>query len=120
MSSFQSSFAGAQEIAVKIANSTVTDIVDGSDGGWNIPWMSVGCSHAATPNVTVELYDVANTTSFYLVADGYCWNARAMPEEKFGISFDDVVVPKGWKIRVTSSDSSGRLDVTGIKVSRTS
>lgn len=120
MSSFQSSFAGAQEIAVKITNSTVTDIVDGSDGGWNIPWMSVGCNSAATPNLTVELYDVANTTSYYLSADGYCWNVRAIPEEKFAISFDDVVVPKGWKIRVTSSNASGLFDVTGIKVSRTS
>lgn len=112
MTTFHTNAGGWEPIAVKISNSTVTDIVDGTAEAWQISWLSVGENNNSTPNVTVELYD--GTTSIYLVADGYCWNAQAMTG-RMGISFDDIVVPIGSKLRVKSSDASGRLDVTGIK-----
>lgn len=116
MSSFQVSIAGTEEIAAKITASTVTTVVDGTSNGWIIPWMSVGENNGSTPNLTVELYD--GTTSYYLQADGFTWVAKAVTAKQ-SLGFDDLVVPLGWKIRVTSSDASGRFDVVGIKVRRT-
>jgi len=34
------------------------------------------------------------------------------------VPFTDVLVPSGWKLRVTSSDAAGKFDVTGIKARR--
>lgn len=112
MTTFQTNAAGWEPIAVKIANSTVTDIVDGTDYAWNIAWLSVGVTSTGTPAITVELYD--GTTSTYLVASSLCWNA-ATATARQGIRFEDIVVAKGSKLRVKSGDASGLLDVTGIK-----
>ena len=115
MSSFQAIVAGAEEIAVKITANTVTTIVDGTDNKWIIPWMAVGENNGSTPNLTVELYNISTTTSYYLQADGYTWVARAVTAKQ-SLAFDDIVVPKGYQIRVTSSDPNGRFDAVGVKV----
>lgn len=113
MTTFQTNAAGWEPIAVKIADSTVTDIVDGTDFAWNISWLGVGVTTTGTPAITVELYD--GTTSTYLVASSICWNAAVPAAGRQGLRFEDIVVAKGSKLRVKSGDGSGLLDVTGIK-----
>lgn len=114
MTVFQTDAAGWEPIATKISNSTVTDIVDGTDFAWNIAWLSVGVTTTGTPAITVELYDIATAVSTYLVGASICWNA-ATATARQGIRFEDIVVAKGSKLRVKSGDGSGLLDVTGIK-----
>lgn len=121
MSSFNVSLDGATEIAVQVSGTSPVVIVDGTDGAgtstgaWSVPWVSVGETAGATPNVTVDLYD-ADGVAHPLSADGYCWTAKAIAAKQ-AISFDDVIVPTGWKLRVTSS--AGGLSVTGIASKRT-
>ena len=112
MSTFQTEAAGWEAIAVRIANATVTDIVDATDYAWELAWLAVGVTTTGTPAVTVELYDGTNST--YLVAANLCWNATAATARQ-GIIFEDIVVPKGSKLRVKSGDASGLLHVTGLK-----
>ena len=75
---FNSEVGGQEAIAVRLTGSTVTDIVDASNEAIDVMWVSFGEHAGTTPNLTLELYDVANTTSYYLSADGYCWKAKAM------------------------------------------
>lgn len=112
MTTFQTEAAGWEAIAVRIANATVTDIVDATLNAWNVSWLSVGVTTSGTPSATVELYDGTNST--YLVAANLCWNATPMTTRQ-GVKFEDIVVPFGSKLRVKSSDGSGLLHVTGIK-----
>ncbi len=117
--SFNTDVAGLEPIAVRLTGSTVTDIVDATTDAWDIPWAAFGEHAGTTPNLTVELYDVANTTSYYLSADGYCWNAKALTAKQ-AIAWDDLTVPLGWKLRATSSHASGNIHVSGTKVRRMS
>lgn len=116
--SFQTEVKGLEAIAVKVTSTTVKDIVDGSNFAYDVPLLSFGEVGNTTANWTLELYDVANTTSYYLVTGGFCWVAKGVTALQ-GFTFIDLVVPKGWKIRATSSHASGNIHATGAMVRRT-
>jgi hypothetical protein len=117
MSVFSFEGGAGDPILIKITSSTVTDIVDATSQVARVVWLAVGENNGGTPNLTVEIYDA--TTSFYLTSGGSLWNAKAMTAKQ-GVLFDDgYVIPIGSKLRVTSSDASGRMDVTGIYILET-
>jgi len=115
MTVFSQLFGGVEEIAQKITGNTVVNVVDGTDQAFLVPWIAVSENSGATPNLTVELYD--GTTSYYLGSGGSTWVAKAVAAKQ-SVPFTDVLVPSGWKLRVTSSDAAGKFDVTGIKARR--
>lgn len=63
-------------------------------------------NNGSTPNLTVDRYDTANTTAYYLR------NALAVTAKQTVIFDEPMVLQTGWSIRVTSSDASGRFDGT--------
>jgi hypothetical protein len=107
-------------IAAKIASGTVTTIVDTTDatkgGQVAIPWFQVNENAGSTPSLTVELFD--GTTSYYLGTGGVEWRAKAMTAGQSVTFSDGYIVPNGWKLRVTSSDAAGKMDVIGMKTGR--
>lgn len=103
------------EIAAKVTSSSAKDIVDAAASAVLVPWLQVNENAGATPNLTVELYD--GTTSYYLGAGGATWVAKAVTAKQ-SLLFEDIVVPRGWKLRVTSSDAAGKFDVVGMKSDR--
>lgn len=119
MTLFQQQISGVEEIATKVTANTATTIVDGTDQAWLVPWLQVNENAGSTPNLTVDLYDVANTTAYYLGSGGSTWVALAVTAKK-SVEFTDIEVPSGWKLRVTSSDAAGKFDVVGTKARRVS
>lgn len=115
MSLFQNDVGMAEEVAVKVSANTATTIVDGTDNAWLVPWVQVNENAGGTQNLTVDLYD--GTTSFCLGAANAVWKAKAVTAA-LSLTFYDIVVPAGWKLRVTSGDASGKFDVVGVKVRR--
>lgn len=111
MSLFNLPLGSVEEIAAKITGSTATTVVDGTDQAWYVPWLAVGENSGGTPNLTVDLFD--GTTAYCQVAGGTLWVAKAVTAKQ-GIIFYDLFVPKTWVLRVTSSDASGKFDVTGV------
>lgn len=110
---------GATEIAVKITDSAATTVVDAGSTGFYVHWLSVSATDAsATPSLTVALFD--GTDSYALGAEGSTWSARTIDRAKQSLAFDDIVVPAGWSIQVTSNHASGLFDVTGTKAKRVS
>jgi hypothetical protein len=60
----------------------------------------------STPNLTVDRYDTANTTAYYLR------NALAVTAKQT-VTFENhmpMVLHQGWSLRVTSSDAAGKFD----------
>lgn len=115
MSLFQNDVGMAEEIAVKITGSTATTIVDGSLNAWLVPWVQVNENAGGTQTLTVDLYD--GTTSYCLGAANAVWKAKTVTAA-LSLTFYDIVVPKGWTLRVTSNHASGQFDVVGTKVRR--
>ena len=115
MSLFQNAVGMAEEIAVKITGNTATTIVDGTDNAWLVPWVQVNENAGGTQKLTVDLYD--GTTSYCLGAANATWKAKAVTAG-LSLTFYDIVVPKGWLLRVTSNNASGQFDVVGTKVRR--
>jgi hypothetical protein len=118
MSLLQSQIIGTIEtFAAKVTASTATVVVDATEGVWLVGKMQVNENSGATPNLTVDLYDVANTTAYYQGAGGSTWVAKAVTAKQ-SIEFTDIEVPIGWQLRVTSSDAAGKFDVVGLKARR--
>lgn len=119
MSVFQVGLPTVEDvIAQKIIGSTAVDIVDATDAPWSVPWLTVSenASPASTPALTVELYD--GTNSYYLGSGGSLWKAKALTNGQT-VTFDlGYLVPLGWKLRVTSGDAAGKMEVSGIKTRR--
>lgn len=117
MSVFQTSLGGVDEIiAEKISNATATDVVDGTDFPWYVQWFQVNENAGGTPSLTVEVYD--GTTSYYLGSGGVTYKAKALTAGQ-SVDFDKgYLVPLGYKLRVTSSDAAGKLEVSGLKTRR--
>jgi hypothetical protein len=86
---------------VKITSSSVTDVYTATQA---TRVLSITCCENAgsTPNLTIEKYD--GTTSYYLR------KAVAMTAGTAFIYNEPFELPAGWKIRVTSSDASGKID----------
>lgn len=116
MTVFQNLVGGLEEIAFKIASSTVTTIVDGTEEAWYVPWLQVNENAGGTPALTLDLYD--GTTAYYLGSASFTWNAKAMTAAQSLTFSEGIVVPKGWLLRVKSSDAAGKFDVVGAKTRR--
>lgn len=102
-------------IATKVTSSTAKDIVDASESAVLVPWLQVNENAGSTPNLTVEVYD--GSTSIYLGSGGSTWVAKAVTAKQ-SVLFENIIVAKGSKLRVTSSDAAGKFDVVGIRANR--
>ena len=116
MTVFQTQVSGLEEVAVKLINATVTDIVDGTVEAWYVPWLQANENAGGTPALTLELYD--GTSSYYLGSANFTWNAKAMTAAQSLTFAEGIVVPLGWKLRAKSSDALGKIDLVGAKVRR--
>lgn len=112
MSVFQFDARGALPIKVKVTANTVTTIVDATNSAMIVPWFEVNeNTGAGTHNLTVDIND--GTSTFYLGTGATIYNAKAVTG---GLSLpftQGYVIPKGSKLRVTSSDAAGKFDVNG-------
>lgn len=71
-----------------------------------ITGLSITENAGSTPNLTVDRYDTANTTAYYMR------NALAVTAKET-VTFEDhmpMVLHPGWSLRVTSSDAAGKFD----------
>lgn len=124
MSIFQHQGGPSNLIAKKITANTVTVVVDttGAQTGGNtyIDRFEVNENAGSTPNLTVELYDTGNTTSYYLGDSiGHAvWKAKAVTAGQSVHFNEGYVLPNTWQIRITSSDAAGKFDFIGSKVGR--
>ena len=116
MSIFQLQIGGVEEVAVRLSGSSATTIVDGTDSAWYVPWMQANENNGSTPSLTLDLYD--GTTAYYQGSGGAVWRAKAMTAGQSVTFNEGIFVPKGWKLRATSSDGSGRIDFVGVKTKR--
>jgi len=119
MSVFSLPCRAAVVINTKITGSTVVTIVDGTNEVVLVPWFQVNETAGSTPNLTVDLYDVLNTTSYVLGDSSEAsksWNVTAVTAKQSVPFREGYIVPKGWLLRVKSSDAAGKFDVIGIKV----
>jgi flavin-binding protein dodecin len=102
-----------EEINVAITASTATTIVDATDDTRYVLWFEVNENNGSTPNLTVDVYD--GTNARYLGSDANATYVALAVTAKLSVKFTQgYVVPKGSKIRVTSSDASGRFHVHGV------
>lgn len=116
MTLFQFQIGGVEEIATRLTGSSVTTIVDGTDNAWYVPWVQANENAGATPSLTLDLYD--GTTAFYQGSGGSVWRAKAMTAGQSVTFNEGIFVPKGWKLRATSGDAAGKIDLVGVKTKR--
>jgi hypothetical protein len=89
----------------RLTASTVTTIFTASGSTW-IHSITAAERTGATPNLTIEVYDVANTTSYYKRF------AVAMTAGTEVVYSEPFLLPALWAIRMTSSDAAGKIDWT--------
>lgn len=89
----------------KLTGNTATTVLPGVKQTVTI--LSVECTetNGGTPNLTIDVYDTANTTAYYKK------NAQAMTAKQTVLYDEPFTIPNGWVLRVTSSDASGHVDV---------
>ena len=115
MSGFQQQTTAVVAVTTKLTGSSVTTIVDGTDSAVIVHRLQFNENFGSTPNLTVDMYD--GTTTYYLGVGGAVWRAKAVTAGQ-SVEFTDIVVPKGFKIRATSSDAAGKFDVVGVTALR--
>jgi hypothetical protein len=102
----------------KITTNTVTTVTgaDASTGQVNIVAFSVNENAGSTPALTVDLY---NGTLTYELMDTskVVWHAKTVTARQ-SIEFGSLVIPLGFKLRITSDDVAGKFDIIGTKVGR--
>lgn len=104
-----------QPILKKITGNTATDIVDATDNPKWVPWFEVNENAGSTPNLTVSITD--GTTTYYPAADGTtAYNAKAVTAALSLNWTKGYVIPKSFKLKVTSSDAAGKFDVLGVVI----
>jgi hypothetical protein len=103
---------GVFPIAAKITGSSAVTIVDATDSIVIVPKLQVNENAGGTQTIKVEITD--GTTHLYLGSGGSTWNAKAVTAYQ-SIEFADIHIPKGWALKVTSSDASGKFDVLGTR-----
>lgn len=116
MSLFQYQIGGILEIAEKITSSTVKVIVDGVDAAYFVPWIQTNENAGGTHTMTMDLFD--GTTSYALGAGGVTWKGKAFTAYQSVTFNEGILVPKGWQLRVASSDAAGKIDVVGVVTRR--
>jgi len=116
MTLFQFPIGGVEEIATRLTGTAATAIVDGTDNAWYVPWVQANENSGGTPSLTLDLYD--GTTAYYQGSGGSVWRVKAMTANQ-SVTFDNgIFVPKGWKLRATSNNASGLIDLVGVKTKR--
>ncbi len=105
-----------QPILKKITANTATDIVDATLNSKWVPWFEVNENAGATPNLTVSITD--GTTTYYPAADGTqtAFNVKAVTAAQSLKFTAGYVIPKSFKLKVTSSDAAGKFDVLGVVI----
>lgn len=94
----------------KITGSSATTIFT-AKGATTIRSLMVSENAGATPNLTIEAYDVANTTSYYPGGTtGSAWKAKAVTPGQCVTVNESFVLPALWALRITSSDAAGKFD----------
>lgn len=102
----------------KLTTTSVTAITFGtSPGQYNVAWFRCNEIAGGTPNLTVELYDVANTTSYYLGSGGFTWKAKAMTALQSLLFDDGISIPNGWQLRFTAG-TANQIDIVGVYVGK--
>lgn len=113
MSVFQFDSYAPLPIKVRVTGNTATTIVDATDSVLIVPWFQVNEHNGGTHNLTVDVYD--GTNAVYLGDDnGATWNAKAVTAKASYRFSQGLVIPKGSKLRVTSSDATGYFHVHGV------
>lgn len=116
MSVFQVTANKLIEISKRVTANTATTIVDASNETRFVAWFQVNEHNGGTHNLTVDIYD--GTNAVYVGDDsGATWNAKAVTAKASYKFTQGYVIPKGSKLRVTSSDASGYFHVHGIELS---
>jgi hypothetical protein len=116
MSIFYYEGRGIIGLVTRVTTNTATTIIDASSTGWDavvfVPWFQVNEHNGGTHNLTVDIYD--GTNADYLGDEnGATWNAKAVTAKASYQFKRGIVIPKGSKLRVTSSDASGYFKVIG-------
>lgn len=71
-----------------------------------ITGISITENAGSTPNLTVDRYDTANTTAYFLRRTSAVTAGQTVTFE----NHMPMVLHQGWSIRVTSSDAAGKFD----------
>lgn len=110
----------ANSISKIISLTTPTVIVPASTvpiGQIQVSYIRCNEIAGSTPNLTVELFDVANAVSYYLGSGGFTWRAKALTALQSVLFDDGIVVPPNWQLRVTCS-AGNQVHVVGVYVGR--
>lgn len=86
-------------------------------GQFNVVWLRCNEYAGGVANLTVEIYDVANTTSYYLGSGGFTWKAKALTALQSVLFDDGIPVPNGHQLRVTASIADNVM-VTGVYIGK--
>jgi hypothetical protein len=116
MSIFNVPVAQTLPILVVVSGSSATTIVDATDAQIIVPWFEVNEHFGGTHDLTVDIIDAAAVVTYLGDDAGATWNVKAVTAKasyKFNKGY---VVPKGGKLRVTSSDAAGKFHVIGIQL----
>jgi hypothetical protein len=105
MSAEVSAFAGLSEFGA-LTDNTATTIYTASQGGTRIRSITACETAGATPTLTVDIYDVANTTAYHKR------KAVAMTAGTEIVFNEPFYLPPLWAIRLTSSSLTGGVDWT--------
>lgn len=115
MSVFRLDTSAPLPIGVRVTGNSATTIVDATNNTLYVPWFQVNETGGGTQNLTVDVYD--GTNAVYQGSDGgFTANAKAVTAKTSYLFSQGLVIPKGSKLRVTSSDAAGNFHVAGIYV----
>lgn len=121
MSMYQQGSGRVETERVRLSGTTATTIVDGEDNGTLIEDILVANTGSGTPDITIDAYDVTNTTAYVLVQE-HSLTAKSTentttdaPRANFRLTMP-MWLPKNWLLRVTSTAGSNAVHVTATHV----
>ena len=106
---------------VRLSGVTATTIIDAGKSGTLVDNIHVCNMGAGTPDITIDCYDVTNTTAYVLVQE-HSLTARGTESTELGVpkSIYDYILPFNlpatWLLRVTSTVGSSVVHVTATHV----
>ena len=101
---------------IVVSGNTATTIVDATDSQITVPWFEVNEHFGGTHNLTVDIIDAATAVNYLGDDAGTTWNAKAVTAKASYKFTKGYVIPKGGKLRVSSSDAAGKFHVIGIQL----
>lgn len=109
---FQLTGGAADRIRSKITTTTPTDVAGSATRQTPVVWFQCNEVAGGTPNLTMEIYNAATTTSTYLGTGGFTWIAKAMTAKQSVLFSEGVMLEPNEFLRITIS--SGSVDVVGL------